>query len=58
MAMGDCAMRGLQRGDIIQLERRGFFRVDSVYLSEHRPMVLFSIPDGKGGKGGSKAKVA
>jgi glutamyl-tRNA synthetase len=33
---------------VIQLERKGFFRVDKPYGgSESKPAVLFLIPDGK-----------
>ena len=46
-ALGDHEMRNLQVGDILQLERRGYFRVDQIYLSEDKPLVLFMIPDGK-----------
>jgi glutamyl-tRNA synthetase len=40
-------MRGLQKDDIIQLERKGFFRVDAPYSGGDLPMVLFAIPDSK-----------
>jgi glutamyl-tRNA synthetase len=46
-AIGDHGLRNLQRNDVIQLERRGYFRVDSPYLSKEKPLVLFMIPDGK-----------
>ncbi|OQS07909.1 glutamyl-tRNA synthetase [Thraustotheca clavata] len=46
-AIGDHGLRNLQYGDIIQLERRGYFRVDSPYVSKDKPLVLFMIPDGK-----------
>jgi hypothetical protein len=32
---------------VIQLERKGFFRIDRAYSSSDRPAILFSIPDGK-----------
>ena len=51
-ALGEPAMRTLQRGDIIQLERKGFYRVDAPLLDDARPMVLFSVPDTKPKKGG------
>lgn len=50
--VGDTELQNLVSGDIIQLQRKGFFRVDEVYkpvsLSSCResPVVLFSIPDG------------
>lgn len=41
-------MRGLQKGDIIQLERRGYFIVDVPLIKPGKqPMVLFEVPDGK-----------
>lgn len=47
-AIGDAGMKTLQRGSIIQLERRGFFRVDSPYINNtSKPIVLYMIPDGK-----------
>ena len=45
-ALGEPAMSAVVKGDIIQLERRGFYRVD-VPPTEGRPAVLFCIPDGK-----------
>ncbi|RHY32170.1 hypothetical protein DYB32_002796 [Aphanomyces invadans] len=46
-AIGDHGLRNLQAGQVIQLERRGYFRVDQPYISKDRPLVLFMIPDGK-----------
>jgi glutamyl-tRNA synthetase len=46
-ALGDHEMRNLQENQIIQLERRGFFRVDRPYLSKQKPLILFMVPDGK-----------
>eukprot|EP01025_Chloroclados_australasicus_P045510 TRINITY_DN4983_c0_g1_i1.p1 TRINITY_DN4983_c0_g1~~TRINITY_DN4983_c0_g1_i1.p1 ORF type:complete len:875 (-),score=90.09 TRINITY_DN4983_c0_g1_i1:294-2645(-) len=47
VAIGDSNMRTLQRGEIIQLERKGYYRVDEPYLKKDQPMILFNIPDGK-----------
>lgn len=50
--VGEPELRGVKAGDIIQLQRKGFFRVDESYgpasLSscQERPVVLFSVPDG------------
>ena len=44
--MGDAGLKTLQEHDIIQLERRGYFRVDRPYR-EGKPLVLYMIPDGK-----------
>jgi len=46
-AIGDAFMKTLKQDDIIQLERRGYFRVEKSYLGPHSPMVLYAIPDGK-----------
>lgn len=37
----------LKVGDIMQLERKGYYRVDEEYGGLGRPLVLFSIPTGK-----------
>ena len=37
----------LNKGDVIQLERRGFYICDRPYLGPSKPPVLFMIPDGK-----------
>ncbi|XP_021712876.1 bifunctional glutamate/proline--tRNA ligase [Aedes aegypti] len=50
--LGDPELKKLKKGDIIQLQRRGFFKVDQAYQSASEfsgvetPVVLFSIPDG------------
>ena len=46
-ALGEAAMRCLQRGDVIQIERKGYYRVDEPLQDEGKAMVLFAIPDGK-----------
>ena len=46
-AFGDPGLKTLQEHEVIQLERRGFYRVDRPYISEDKPIVLFMIPDGK-----------
>lgn len=40
-------MRTLQKGDIIQLERKGYFIVDEPLSRPGKPLVLFAIPDGR-----------
>lgn len=45
--IGDAGLKSLQEHEIIQLERRGYYRVDRPYLSPDRPLVLYMIPDGK-----------
>lgn len=50
--LGDPELKNCQKGDIIQLQRRGFFRVDQSYSPASpfsgaiSPVILFSIPDG------------
>ena len=50
--LGDPLLRHLKKGDIIQLQRRGFYICDEPYCapSPHTgvasPCVLFNIPDG------------
>lgn len=50
--LGEPELSKLKRGDIIQLQRRGFFRVDvaaappSPHTSRATPLVLFHVPDG------------
>jgi len=34
-------------GEVIQLERKGFFRVDQSYGGPNKPVMLFAIPDGR-----------
>lgn len=46
-ALGEAALRSVREDQVIQLERRGFFRCDRPYISEARPIVLYAIPDGK-----------
>ena len=48
-AVADCNVADLKEGDIIQFERKGFYRVDRPY-AEGKPAVLFNIPTGKTGK--------
>ncbi|GFR43005.1 hypothetical protein Agub_g4005 [Astrephomene gubernaculifera] len=49
LAIGDPNMRTLQKGDILQLERKGYYIVDEPYgvKGAGRPIVLFCIPDGR-----------
>ena len=46
-AVGVPDLRILQRGDIIQLERRGYFIVDVPAFKPKQPVVLINVPDGK-----------
>lgn len=50
--LGDPGLKECKRGDIIQIQRRGFFKVDnayappSVHSGKKSPVILFEIPDG------------
>ncbi|CAI5707113.1 unnamed protein product [Peronospora effusa] len=46
-AVGDHELRNMKEGDIVQLERRGYFRVDVPYISDDKPVIMFMVPDGK-----------
>jgi glutamyl-tRNA synthetase len=47
-AVGDVNMASLKKGDILQLERKGYFICDVPYGgSADKPAILFSIPDGR-----------
>jgi len=45
--IGDAGLKTLQEHDLIQLERRGYYRVDRPYISADKPLILHMIPDGK-----------
>ncbi|MCL4124117.1 UNVERIFIED_CONTAM: hypothetical protein GTU68_031734 [Idotea baltica] len=61
--LGDDDLKLLKEGDIIQLQRKGFFRVDEPYRPfsasscKEGPLVLFYIPDGHS-KGAASLKEA
>ncbi|XP_031500951.1 glutamate--tRNA ligase, cytoplasmic [Nymphaea colorata] len=46
-ALGDSNMRNLKRGEILQLERKGYYRCDAPYVRPSKPIVLIAIPDGR-----------
>jgi len=46
-AIGECAMRRLHKGDVVQLLRLGYFRVDSTSTSDDATLTMIHIPDGK-----------
>uniref|UniRef100_A0A0E0FJZ1 glutamate--tRNA ligase n=1 Tax=Oryza nivara TaxID=4536 RepID=A0A0E0FJZ1_ORYNI len=46
-ALGDANMRNLKQGEIIQLERKGYYRCDAPFIRSSKPIVLFAIPDGR-----------
>eukprot|EP00897_Mesotaenium_endlicherianum_P008593 jgi/Mesen1/7762/ME000408S06874 len=56
-AIGDANMRNIKKGEILQLERKGYFICDAPYIRASKPLVLIAIPDGrqKPAPGGSSA---
>ncbi|KAE8717895.1 Phytochrome A [Hibiscus syriacus] len=46
-AVGDSNMRNLRQGEILQLERKGYYRCDVPFIRPSKPVVLFAIPDGR-----------
>jgi len=44
LSVGDFNLKQLKQGDIIQLERRGYYRVDKAYENNENTIVLFNIP--------------
>ncbi|GMH57229.1 hypothetical protein TL16_g02326, partial [Triparma laevis f. inornata] len=45
--VGDAGMKNLGVDEVIQIERRGLYRVDKVHGAKSEELVLFMIPDGK-----------
>lgn len=46
-AQADLNVRELKAGQVIQLERKGYFVVDKAYEKEGDEIVMFAVPDGK-----------
>ncbi|KAF3454755.1 hypothetical protein FNV43_RR05203 [Rhamnella rubrinervis] len=46
-AVGDSNIRNLKRGEVLQLERKGYFICDAPYVRPSKPVVLYAIPDGR-----------
>ena len=47
LVLGEAEMKALKKGDIIQIERRGFCYVDQPWTEEKKLLILHFIPDGK-----------
>ena len=49
IAVGDMNMKSMKKGDILQLERKGYYIIDVPYDANcpTKPIVLFDIPDGR-----------
>ena len=45
-AFGDLNLKLLNKGDQLQLERKGYYIVDEPYQAPGRPVVLIHTPDG------------
>lgn len=45
--LADACVGLLEEGTVLQLERKGFFRIDRPYGGPGKPVVLFAIPDGR-----------
>lgn len=45
-AIGESALRNTKKGQIVQLNRRGFFVCDREYISAEEPLTLIYVPDG------------
>ena len=60
---GEPAMASLKKGDIIQLQRKGYYIVDSPYVAKSEfsgqslPLVLFDVPDGHNKTSGTALSV-
>jgi len=60
--LGDPELRSLKKGEMIQIQRRGYFICDVEYrpyspcVGRARPVVLLSIPDGSAGSYGAPGK--
>ncbi|KAK0577204.1 hypothetical protein LWI29_029566 [Acer saccharum] len=46
-AVGDSNLRNLKHGEVLQLERKGYFIRDVPFTRPSKPIVLFAIPDGR-----------
>ncbi|CAM9453608.1 unnamed protein product [Chrysoparadoxa australica] len=46
-ALVDPGLRNAKHGEVVQLERRGFFRVDKPYGGPSQPIHLILLPDGR-----------
>lgn len=46
--LGDANLRLLQKGDRVQIERRGYYICDKPYVGGESPITMFMIPDGRG----------
>ncbi|KAL2712821.1 bifunctional glutamate/proline--tRNA ligase [Vespula squamosa] len=61
--LGEAELHRVKKGEIIQLQRKGFFRCDvpyadiSPFCCKERPLILFHIPDGHTASKSIKANV-
>ena len=45
--MPPASLRQLKKGEIVQVERRGYYICDAPYVRQGDPIVLLFVPDGK-----------
>lgn len=50
-AKGEAALRQLQKGEVVQIERRGYYICDRPFVRPGEPITLLFVPDGKSGMG-------
>lgn len=48
-AVGDLNLRQSPKGEVLQLERRGYYIIDRAWdpSQPEKPAILFNIPDGR-----------
>ena len=46
-AVGEASLRQMKKGEVIQVERRGYYICDVPYLRASEPITLLFVPDGK-----------
>jgi glutamyl-tRNA synthetase len=44
--LGDASLRALNKGDMLQLERKGYYIVDRALGTDDKPLLLIRVPDG------------
>jgi glutamyl-tRNA synthetase len=58
LCLAEPALRGLKRGETIQIERRGFYICDEPFVRAETPIRLVFVPDGKNSFGFRKPQAA
>jgi glutamyl-tRNA synthetase len=47
LLIANAGVRNLQKGDFVQFERRGLFKVDKAFVRDNEMMEFIKVPDGK-----------